>query len=62
MCCSAERPPNSGAAFGCNPLRQTLGLGRAERVERLQVLWPATGRVELLTDVAADQTIEIEEE
>ena len=31
---------NSGASFGCNPLQQTIGLGEAERVRRLEIQWP----------------------
>ena len=34
---------NSGGTFGCNPLRQTIGLGQADQVEVLKVFWPTTG-------------------
>jgi hypothetical protein len=53
---------NSGGTFGGNPLRQTIGLGRAERVERLEVLWPTTGESQLLGDLPADRAIRIVED
>jgi hypothetical protein len=33
---------NSGGSFGANPLRQTIGLGRASRISKLVVYWPKT--------------------
>ena len=33
---SIHRQIGNGGSFGCNPLRQTIGLGRADRVERLE--------------------------
>ncbi len=51
----------SGGSFGASPLRQTVGLGRAERIARLSVLWPATGRTQVLHDVPLDASIEIVE-
>jgi hypothetical protein len=52
---------NSGGSFGANPLRQTIGLGPAARIDRLEVYWPTTGRTQAFTGVAMDQTIEIVE-
>jgi hypothetical protein len=37
------RTVNSGGSFGCNPLRQEIGLGQATEIVDLQVFWPATG-------------------
>ncbi|HKY34201.1 MAG TPA: CRTAC1 family protein [Candidatus Polarisedimenticolia bacterium] len=59
---SIYRHVNSGGSFGCNPLRQTLGLGKAERLLRLEVFWPATGRTQVLEDVPMDQAISIVED
>jgi hypothetical protein len=58
---SIYRHVNSGGSFGGNPLRQTLGLGGASRIERLDILWPATGVTQTFTDLPADQAIHIVE-
>ena len=58
---SIYRHVNSGGSFGANPLRQTIGLGAATRIERLEVLWPTTGETQIFRDVPADQIIEIVE-
>ena len=53
---------NSGGSFGANPLRQTIGLGRARKIELLEVFWPTTGRTQRFRDVAVDQFLEIVED
>ena len=52
---------NSGGSFGGNPLRQNIGLGRAERIERIEVFWPTTGLSQTFTDVPMDGAIRIVE-
>ena len=52
---------NSGGSFGANPLRQTIGLGSAERIDRLEVHWPASGETQVFTGVPVDVFLEIEE-
>ena len=52
---------NSGGSFGGNPLRQEIGIGEATTIERIEVLWPATGRTQVLTDVPPDRHVTIEE-
>ena len=52
---------DSGGSFGANPLRQTIGLGAAHRVERLEVYWPASGDTQVFTGVPMDAFLEIEE-
>ena len=52
---------DSGGSFGANPLRQTIGLGAAHRVERLEVYWPASGDTQVFTGVPMDVFLEIEE-
>jgi hypothetical protein len=51
---------NSGGSFGANPLRQQIGIGKATRVQRVEILWPS-GLTQAFTDVAGDQTIEVVE-
>ena len=52
---------NSGGTFGANPLRQTVGLGKASRIVVLEVFWPTTGLTQTFRDVPFDQFIRIVE-
>ena len=52
---------NSGGTFGGNPLRQNIGLGKASRIVRLEVLWPTTGLTQTVPDVPLDRSIEVVE-
>ena len=52
---------NSGGSFGANPLRQTIGLGNAEKIERLEIFWYTTGVTQKFQDVPLDQFIQITE-
>ena len=58
---SIYRHVNSGGSFGCNPLRQTIGLGKASAVRSLEVFWPTTGKTQTFGDVAVDQVFRIVE-
>ena len=58
---SIFRHVNSGGSFGANPLRQTIGLAKAERVEVLEVSWPASGTTQVFRNVPVDQFIRIVE-
>ena len=58
---SIFRHVNSGGSFGANPLRQTIGLSKASRIERLDITWPATGLQQTFRDVPMNQFIEITE-
>jgi hypothetical protein len=55
------RHVSSGSSFGANPLQQHIGLGRADRVARLEVHWPTSGTTQVFRDVAANQAIEVTE-
>jgi hypothetical protein len=60
---SIYRHVGTGGSFGANSLlRQHLGLGKATRVELLEVFWPVTGHTQRLREVPADRYIEITEE
>ena len=48
---------NSGGTFGANPLRQTIGLGRASKIGRLEVFWPTSGETQVFQDVPVDRFI-----
>ena len=55
------RHVSSGSSFGGNPLEQTVGLARAQRVASLEIDWPTSGTTQVFRDIAADQAIEITE-
>jgi hypothetical protein len=55
------RTVGSGGSFGCNPLRQHLGLGKAARVETLEVFWPTTGETQTFREVDLDQVVTVTE-
>ncbi len=54
------RTVSSGSSFGGNPLTQTIGLGKTERVALLEVTWPGRG-VQTFRDVGINQAVEITE-
>jgi tetratricopeptide (TPR) repeat protein len=58
---SIYRQVNSGGTFGANPLRQTIGLGKADRVERLEVFWPASNRSQTFRNLPLDRSLVIVE-
>lgn len=58
---SVYRHVNSGGSFGCNPLRQTIGLGTATTVRQLEIYWPTTGTTQIFRGIPVDQLIEIVE-
>jgi hypothetical protein len=52
---------SSGSSFGANPLEQTLGLGKATKVARLEIYWPTSGTTQVFSDLEANQYLEITE-
>ena len=58
---SIYRYVNSGGSFGANPLRQTIGLGKASGIEVLEVFWPTSGLTQTFNDVPMDQVLQIVE-
>jgi hypothetical protein len=52
---------NSGGTFGGNPLRQSIGLGKAAQIETLEIFWPTTGLTQTFAHVRADQVIQLVE-
>jgi hypothetical protein len=58
---SIHRLVGGGSSFGANPLAQWIGLGTATRVDRLEITWPGSGRVQVLHDLPANQRLEIVE-
>jgi hypothetical protein len=56
------RHVNSGGSFGANPLRQTIGLGKAEKVEELQVYWPTSRTTQVFKNVPVNRRYRIAED
>ena len=52
----------SGGSFGASSLEQEIGLGRADRVESLEVYWPTSGIRQVFKDVPLDTVLEIYED
>ncbi len=59
---SVYKHVNSGGSFGASPLRQTLGLGKANSIEQLEIYWPTSDKTQVFEDVAMDQFIRIHED
>jgi hypothetical protein len=58
---TVHRHVSSGSSFGANPLQQTLGLGKADKVATLEIHWPTSGTTQVFHDIAVNQAIEITE-
>lgn len=50
---------NSGGSFGANSLEQTIGLGKAERIELLEVYWPTSDVTQTFRDVPMDRSLHV---
>ena len=55
------RTLNTGGSFGSNPLRQTIGLGRATKIERLEILWPGSNSTRVIEDLPLDRLVRVVE-
>jgi hypothetical protein len=55
------RTVSSGSSFGGNPLEQTIGVGKANRITSLEVYWPTSGSTQTFHDLSVNQFIEITE-
>ena len=51
----------SGGSFGSNSFQQEIGVGTAERVEELEVWWPASGIRQRFQNLPVDRFIEVTE-
>ncbi len=58
---SVYRWVNSGGSFGGNPLRQHIGLGQHDQIDRIEIRWPTTGTTQVFENVPADQCLRITE-
>jgi len=58
---SIYRSVNSGGSFGCNPLRQNIGLGNAGKIESIEIYWPTSDLTQTSQDVPMDRAIQLVE-
>ena len=58
---SVYKDVNSGGSFGSNPLRQHMGIGKALVIDSLEIKWPGSGEVQVLTNIPADEFIKVTE-
>ena len=56
-----HRHVSTGSSFGANPLEQTIGLGSATGIEKLEVHWPTSKQTQVFRDIAVNQMILIME-
>jgi hypothetical protein len=56
-----HRIVSSGGSFGASPLRQHVGLGRAQRVVAVDIRWPSGG-TQRVTGMSPNQTVRITEQ
>jgi tetratricopeptide (TPR) repeat protein len=59
---SVYRDVNSGGSFGSNPLLQHIGLGSATSIEKIEITWPVTGKVQIFKNPPIDINIKIKED
>jgi hypothetical protein len=52
---------NSGGSFGCNSLRQQIGIGKATVVKRLEVYWPKSDTTQVFDNVAINGIVRVTE-
>jgi hypothetical protein len=58
---TAYRHVTSGSSFGANPLEQTIGVGKADKIALLEIYWPTSRTTQTFHDVPLNQFIEITE-
>lgn len=52
---------NAGGSFGSNPLRQHIGIGTAEWIDRLEVAWPGINKTQVFTHIQPGQFLSLRE-
>nr|MBX2842454.1 ASPIC/UnbV domain-containing protein [Flammeovirgaceae bacterium] len=55
------REVNSGGSFGCNPLRIEIGLGKANIIKKLEIIWAGSGTIQNFNDIDPNNLFLIKE-
>jgi hypothetical protein len=58
---TVHRHVTSGSSFGANPLQQSIGLAKHDRVATLEIYWPTSKTTQVFHDVDVNQALEITE-
>ena len=58
---SIHRQVGTGGSFGSHSVVQHVGLGQAERIDELEVFWPATGETQRFRGLPVDRRITVVE-
>jgi hypothetical protein len=56
-----HRVVGSGGSFGSSPLRQEIGLGQSEKIDRVEVWWPVSNQTNVVTSLIPNRFYEITE-
>src|SRR5271165_1715680 len=50
-----------GSSFGGNPLRQHIGIGKADSIEEIEIFWPVSKTKQVFRNVAIDRAFHVKE-
>jgi len=53
---------STGGSFGASPLRQEIGLGDAQSITAIEILWPVTGKTQVLKNLEMDRFYKVSED
>jgi len=59
---SVYRDVNTGGSFGANPLTQHIGIGHATTIEKTEITWPVTGKVQVFRNLPINTNIKMKED
>ncbi|WP_159440662.1 CRTAC1 family protein [Mucilaginibacter sp. OK098] len=59
---SVFKDVNSGGSFGSSPLRQEIGVGKANIIDDIEIRWAGSGMVQHLSKIKPGQFLEITED
>jgi hypothetical protein len=54
-----HRVVGSGGTFGSSPMRQDIGLGQADKIDRLEVWWPVSNQTNVITALSPNRSYQI---
>ena len=50
-----------GSSFGGNPLRQHIGIGKADSIQKIEIFWPVSKTTQAFENVAVDRAFHVKE-
>ena len=50
-----------GSSFGGNPLRQHIGVGKADSIEKMEIFWPVSKSTQVFANIAVDHAFHVKE-